>query len=73
MQTAAVVLGGLNTKAHDAVDKNGHLAEMHLSPRQHRDGPRGREPLTAFESGDTRQIVVDAADNSNSRRDQIPN
>lgn len=60
--------GGLNTKAHAAVDAAGSLAEMQLSPRQDGDGPHGRELLEQFEPDGIEHVLGDATDNGDETR-----
>ncbi len=63
--------GGLNTTIHGAVDKNGHLAAMNLSPGQEGDGPHGCELLKSFESGQIEHAVAETADDGDETRKQI--
>ena len=63
--------GGLNTKIHGAVDKNGHLRAMHLSPGQDGDGPHGRELLKSFEAGQIEHVIADTAYDGDETREQI--
>ena len=51
----------MNTKAHAAVDAQGHLVNMKLSPGQDGDGPHGRELLAEFSQGQIEHVLADTA------------
>lgn len=53
------------------MEKNGHLAAMHLSPGQDGDGPHGRTLLESFEPGQIEHVIADTAYDGDETRDQI--
>ena len=62
--------GGLNTKVHAGVDRQGRLAAMTLSAGQEGDGPHGRELLKSFAPGEVDHVVADTAyDGDETRKD----
>jgi putative transposase len=46
---------------HAAVDAQGHLVSMKLSPGQEGDGPHGRELLSEFPAGQIEHVLGDTA------------
>ena len=51
----------MNTKVHAAVDAQGHLVKIQLSPGQDGDGPHGRELLAKFQRGRIEHVLADTA------------
>ncbi|AMV16408.1 IS5 family transposase [Planctomyces sp. SH-PL14] len=63
--------GGLNTKVHAAVDAQGHMVSMKLSPGQDGDGPHGRELLAEFSRGPIEHVLADTAYDGDETRAQV--